>query len=177
MNLPDTLQTATLCLREPRLSDAETIFDSYAQDPDVVRFLSWTPHESLLQTRQFLKHCLDETTLKSSKAWVIENKSSSELLGMIDLRWDEFSASFGYVIAKHHWGKGVTTQALSAIRDTAMHQPRLYRFWGICDVDNIASARVMEKAGLELEGRLNRYCVHPNVDTTPRDCYSYAKTR
>jgi RimJ/RimL family protein N-acetyltransferase len=47
----------------------------------------------------------------------------------------------------------------------------------VCDVDNIASARVMEKAGLTLEGRLRRWLVHPNISDEPRDCLGYARVR
>jgi len=47
----------------------------------------------------------------------------------------------------------------------------------VCDVENIASARVMEKAGLSREGVLRRWLVHPNLGPEPRDCYGYARVR
>ncbi|MBV8911854.1 MAG: GNAT family N-acetyltransferase, partial [Acetobacteraceae bacterium] len=47
----------------------------------------------------------------------------------------------------------------------------------VCDVENRASARVMEKAGLEREAILRRWLVHPNLGEAPRDCFSYAKVR
>ena len=46
--------------------------------------------------------------------------------------------------------------------------------WATCDVDNLASARVLEKAGFEREGRLHNWIVHPNIGPEPRDCYVYA---
>lgn len=49
---------------------------------------------------------------------------------------------------------------------------RLSRF-----LDNPASARVMEKAGMKFEGLLRRYMVHPNINEEPRDCLMYAATR
>jgi len=176
MNFPDVYETHALRLRLPQLEDASIIFNRYSQDSEVVRYLSWRAHTSVLQTRQFLKHCLSAHTQEASRAWVIEDKQDHELFGMIDLRWEETSASFGYVIAKRYWGQGITTQALCAVRDLALMQSQVYRFWGVCDVENSASARVMEKAGLALEGRLKRYVVHPNVDSAPRDCFCYAKT-
>jgi RimJ/RimL family protein N-acetyltransferase len=44
-------------------------------------------------------------------------------------------------------------------------------------VENIASARVMEKAGMAREGLLRRYVVHPNISAEPRDAYLYAVVR
>ena len=52
-----------------------------------------------------------------------------------------------------------------------------WRIGAVCDVENRASARVMEKAGLEREGILRRWIIHPNVGFEPRDCFSYAMVR
>ena len=46
--------------------------------------------------------------------------------------------------------------------------------WAVCDIDNLASARVMEKAGMQREGILKRWSVHPNISAEPRDSYCYA---
>ena len=56
MNWPNTVETERLVLRVPVASDAEAIFDGYARDPEVVRYLTWRPHRSLTDTRQFLNH-------------------------------------------------------------------------------------------------------------------------
>lgn len=46
-----------------------------------------------------------------------------------------------------------------------------------CDLDNLASSRVMENAGMIREGILRRYLTHPNISEDPRDCFLYAKVR
>jgi ribosomal-protein-alanine N-acetyltransferase len=58
-----------------------------------------------------------------------------------------------------------------------MRQPAVFRISAVCDVDNIGSARVMEKADLVREGVLRRWLVHPNISDQPRDCFSYARVR
>jgi RimJ/RimL family protein N-acetyltransferase len=55
-----------------------------------------------------------------------------------------------------------------------MDQPTVYRVWAACDIDNIASARLLESVGMQLEGTLRRWLVHPNVSDSPRDCLCYA---
>jgi len=57
------------------------------------------------------------------------------------------------------------------------HEPDIYRVFATCDVDNPASAKVMEKAGMKYEGLLRRYMIHPNVSEEPRDCLMYARVR
>jgi len=44
----------------------------------------------------------------------------------------------------------------------------------MCDVDNLASARVLEKVGMSREGVLRRSTMHPNASDEPRDSYCYA---
>jgi RimJ/RimL family protein N-acetyltransferase len=69
------------------------------------------------------------------------------------------------------------TEALSEVAHWALRQPEIFRISAVCDVENIASARVMEKAGLIREGLLRRWLVHPNISDKPRDCFAYAKAR
>ena len=51
----------------------------------------------------------------------------------------------------------------------------MYRISAICHVDNIRSARVLERAGLSFEGRLVRHTVFPNISTEPQDVLQFAK--
>jgi RimJ/RimL family protein N-acetyltransferase len=48
----------------------------------------------------------------------------------------------------------------------------IYRAEAFCDVDHPASARVMEKAGMEREGILRRYFRHPSISEAPRESYA-----
>jgi len=44
---PESFATARLILRKPRVEDAPLIFAAYAQDPEVVRYLTFLPHRSV----------------------------------------------------------------------------------------------------------------------------------
>ena len=69
------------------------------------------------------------------------------------------------------------TEVLTHVVEWALRQPGIWRIGDVCDVENTASARVMEKAGLQREGVLRRWSVHPNLGEAPRDCIGYAKVR
>lgn len=53
--LPGEFETARYHLRRVELNDAKAIFDSYATDADVTRFLGWKPHRSLADTFTLLE--------------------------------------------------------------------------------------------------------------------------
>ena len=84
---------------------------------------------------------------------------------------------FGYVLARRWWGQGLMTEALTEIAGWVLRQDGVFRVASTCDVDNIGSARVMEKAGLAREGLLRRWLVYPNISDEPRDCFCYARVR
>lgn len=177
MQAPEVLETARLRLRAPQLEDAKVIFDSYAQDPVVTRYLVWLPHQSVETTETFIAHCIDQRANASAFSYVITRKADAQLLGMIDLRPDRHGANIGYVLAKEYWRQGIMTEAARCVIEYALSQPAIYRVQAFCDVDNVASARTLEKIGMRSEGTLRRYIVHPTVSSRPRDCYLYAITK
>jgi RimJ/RimL family protein N-acetyltransferase len=171
------MRTRRLVLRAPRLTDARAIFDRYAQDAAVARFMIWRPHGSLAETEAFVQGCVEGWARGSRCAWVITRPADGAVLGMIEARLDGHAAGIGYVLARSEWGQGYMTEAATAVVAELLALAAIYRVWAVCDVDNHASARVLEKAGLTLEGRLRRCIVHPNVSPEPRDVFCYARVR
>lgn len=63
----------------------------------------------------------------------------------------------GYTLARELWGQGLITEALGAIIAFGFKELELLRLAALCQVDNIGSARVLEKSGLKFEGVLRQY--------------------
>lgn len=177
MDSDSTIMTERLQLRPPTLDDAEQMFSQYSTDPIVSKYLTWKPHGDISETIGFLEDQLIQIAKGDFKSWCIIRRTDNTLMGMIDLRVSGFSANSGYVLGNDYWGNGYMTEALSAVREVVMDMPHVYRYWLICDVDNPASAKVMEKSGFQFEGILRRFCIHPNISASPRDskCYSVVK--
>ena len=171
MNLPEKIETGRLVLRKPRMEDAPFIFKRYAQDPEVTRYLIWKPHERMSETEDFLKRCLDVWEQKTNFPYVLTIKGKDEPIGMLEVHTKWFKLEVGYALARSFWGNGYMTEVLRAVIAWAFKQPDIFRVQAICDVENIGSARVMEKAGMEREGLLRRYVLHPNISDEPRDAY------
>lgn len=176
-NPPETLKTKRLRLRKPVLKDAEAIFAQYAQDVEVTKYVSWRSHRTVKDTREFLRVCLSAWEERKSFHWAIVREEDNQLVGMISARVDSHKWELGYVLARSCWGRGYMTEVVKSLIERAFKQPEIYRVWAVCDVDNLASARVMEKAGMTREGILRSWSVHPNVSAVPRDsfCYSVSK--
>jgi ribosomal-protein-alanine N-acetyltransferase len=175
--LPDTFRTARLFLRPIAMADAGPIFDAYSRDPSVADFLIWRPNRTRGDIESYIGSCL-ETPTHRARTYVLQGRKDSVIRGGLDLRQaDRHRLEFGYVLARAFWGRGLMTEALTEIVRWGLEQPAIFRIGAVCDVDNIASARVMEKSGLIREGLLRRYLIHPGISKEPRDCFSYARVR
>jgi RimJ/RimL family protein N-acetyltransferase len=173
-NPPTILKTERLRLRKVKLADAEAIFRQYAQDPEVTKYVSWHAHKHIEETRDFVRTCLLAWDAGNAFHWVIERLEDKQIIGMMSARAGGEKWELGYVLARIQWKRGYMTEAVKGIISWAMRQKDIYRIWAVCDVDNLASARVMEKAGMQREGVLRRWSVHPNISAEPRDSYCYA---
>jgi len=174
MNSSEKIETERFILRKVRMEDASAIFETYAQDPEVTRYLTWKPHQNIQDTEQFLLACGQLWRTGKDFAYAITLKDDNKLIGMFGLFPMKLKLEVGYVLARPYWGKGYMTEVLRAVIEWAFKQPDIFRVQAFCDVDNIGSARVLEKAGMEREGLLRRYVLHPNISDEPRDVYLYA---
>jgi RimJ/RimL family protein N-acetyltransferase len=69
------------------------------------------------------------------------------------------SVEIGYWLGEEHWGRGIVTEAVQAATAYAFRAFDAHRLWAGVFAWNPASARVLEKAGYELEGRLRQAIV------------------
>jgi RimJ/RimL family protein N-acetyltransferase len=84
-------------------------------------------------------------------------RAESRLIGNCGVRKkgpDAFEADMGYEIAPPYWGRGYATEAARAILAFGFDELKLHRISATCLADNLASARLLEKIGMRLEGRL-----------------------
>jgi len=174
MKPPEQIETERLILRKPRMEDALAVFTGWVQDPEVTYFLTWRLHENIGQTESMLRNAIAAWDGDSRFPFMITLKENGTVIGMIDPHIEGHKAAIGYVMNRGYQGKGYMTESTRAIIDWALGQPSIYRVYATTDVENIASQRVMEKAGMQREGLLRKYIVHPNIGDVPRDSYMYA---
>jgi ribosomal-protein-alanine N-acetyltransferase len=176
--LPEQFYTQRYLLRRVTADDARSIFESYANDPEVTRFLGWKPHSSETDTAAFLEGATSEWDQgRGFPVVAFPLQSPDNLIGMFHPHLVGHRVNYGYVLRRSAWGKGAASEIMRWLVEHALSHPEIFRAEAFCDVDNAASARVMEKAGMNREGILRRYFRHPNIADTPRDCAIYSKVR
>jgi RimJ/RimL family protein N-acetyltransferase len=153
------------------------MFAAYAKDEEIARFVTWRPHATASESEAVIDHFLDSWRQGREFHWLVFLRGSNTLMGAAGLRKQEHQLELGYVLARRYWGRGYMTEAIAALVDWAFTEPSVFRVGAVCDTDNRRSARLLERAGFEREGILRSWAVHPNISPTPRDCYSYSRTR
>ena len=144
---PEVIATERLRLRRPRPSDADAIFE-YGSDPEVTRYMDWPRHEKVDTVADYLATCAPRWDSGAEYYWVIARPADDRAIGGISCRVKGHAVDFGYVLNRHHWRQGFATEAARAVVDLAFSLASVHRVWATCDVENLASVRVLEKLGL-----------------------------
>jgi ribosomal-protein-alanine N-acetyltransferase len=172
------MSTERVTLRPARRDDAQAIFDNYAADPEVTRYLQWRPQRDVDSVRAFLSQCEALGAAGTELSWVISETPLGEAVGMIALRLKSaIKAELGYVLARRFWGRGYMPEAARAVIALGLGALGRYRIHAYTDFENTQSMRVLEKAGMKREGLLRRYAMHPNLHSEPRDAVMFASCR
>jgi ribosomal-protein-alanine N-acetyltransferase len=116
----------------------------------------------LEQARAFLSWIAG---LPSPTVWAIEvDGEASGGIG-IEIRSDveRVSAEIGYWLGESVWGRGIATEALTAVTAEAFARFDLTRLYAVPFADHTASVRVLEKAGYVREGHMRRSAIKNGV--------------
>ena len=176
--LPDTIQTKRLQLSVPEVSDGEEIFKSYASDKRVTVYMTWKPHTTVADTREFLSDTIAEWEKNISYSYKVVHISTGRIIGMVKIViTSKKSAMVGYVFAYNEWNRGYATELLHTIIQTLFCSSDIYEVSATCDVENKASERVMKKAGMKFVKILPKYVIHPNISPNPRDVCLYVVSK
>ncbi len=143
------LETERLILRPLQVSDAEEIFCNWATDPEVSRFMSWSVHENIEVTREWLRETEEHLELDTAYDWGFERKFDHTLIGSGGMYFNEERKMFmiGYNLMKSCWNQGYTTEAVKRILRFAVEERKQERLFAYHAKENPNSGRVMEKAG------------------------------
>jgi RimJ/RimL family protein N-acetyltransferase len=171
---PERITGPRLVLRPPVLDDAGAIFQRVARDPQVTKYLQWAPHADVAATRRVIAEKTNVSDVE--RTWVIELRNSGEVIGLTSCRRPGgHSVELGCCLGRRWWGKGHTAEVVGMLIGALEADPTVYRVWATCHVDNLGSARVLERAGFVLEGRLARHAVYPTMGPEPQDSLLYAR--
>lgn len=148
------LETDRLLLRQMLVGDCHDMYE-YARRADVTKHLTWSPHPNVEYTKEYLAYLSHHYRLGDFYDWAVILKEENKMIGTCGFTRFHFphdSAEVGYVIHPGYWGRGIATEALSAVIRFGFETIGLHRIEAKYMPENEASRRVMEKVGMHFEG-------------------------
>lgn len=150
------LETDRLVLRKWRLED-QAQAAALLGDPDVMKFSDHGALTSAQQLDWFKKALAVRRGDLLSGPWAIARKSTGRAIGYITLsndpkRTQPGDVEIGFRLARHAWGKGYATEAVTGLLRRTGDISSLSRIVAIIDPLNTRSSRVLEKLGMSQIG-------------------------
>lgn len=142
-----TLETDRLILRPFELDDAESMFNNWASDEEVTKYLTWNTHKSIEETKEILAFWVNQYEKEERINFAIVYKENNELIGGIDVvGYLEGVPVIGYNLSRKYWNKGIMTEACKKVIELLFslnHEKIIIEAM----VENIGSNRVIQKCG------------------------------
>ncbi|MCR5807504.1 MAG: GNAT family N-acetyltransferase [Oscillospiraceae bacterium] len=151
------IETERLILRRFVIDDAQDMFNNWASDSDVTKFLTWPAHPAVEVTKEIISGWVERYDNNDFYQWAIVPKELSEPIGSIaavEIKEEINAAHIGYCIGKTWWHQGYTSEALKAVIDYFFDKVGADRVEARHDTNNPHSGMVMKKCGMQYEGTL-----------------------
>ena len=141
-------QTPRLIIRE-FLPEEETIYLEHFTDEEVCLYLPKRTTEERINI--FHTALANYSSNKQLGIWGMFNKTNGEFIGSCLLRFfnnETDVVEVGYSLERKYWGQGIGTEMTEAMIAHAFENAHTVEVVGVTVLENIASQRVLEKAGL-----------------------------
>lgn len=149
------IETERLILRRFTRDDGRAMYENWASDDAVTRYLTWPTHSSIDVSDAVLKDWVSSYVKDDYYQWAIVLKERGEPIGSIAVGSHDDrvqKAEVGYCIGKKWWHQGIMSEAFQAVIAFLMDEVGMRRIEARHDPRNLYSGAVMRKCGLRLEG-------------------------
>lgn len=147
------IETDRLILRDMEDYDVEGIF-ALDSDPEVHEYLGKNPIKTIEQAKEVINYVRNQYKEHGIGRWAVIDKRTNEFMGWSGLKFEQNVREFdyfdlGYRFRKEFWGKGIATETALASIKYGFEELELDQISGAADVNNIASNKILQKAGLK----------------------------
>ena len=154
------IETERLILRRFIIEDAQDMYQNWASDPEVTKFLSWPVHQSVDVSKKVIANWINSYSEPDNYQWAITLKLSDQAvigsIGVVHKSDDIGKVEIGYCIGRKWWHQGITSEALKALIDFFINEVGINRVEAIHDPNNPNSGKVMSKCGMKYEGTMRQ---------------------
>lgn len=151
----EKLISKRLILRPLKVSDATMMFNNWAYDDRVTKYLSWPSHQSVETTKKSLMVRKKKYLKFKYYDWGIVVKDTKELIGTITVvRQNSLKKimELGFCIGYEWWGNGYTAETMKIVIGYLFQNTNVNWIEACHDKRNNNSGKVMRKSGMTYEG-------------------------
>ncbi len=152
------LETERLILRRIKSSDAKPMFDNWASDDEVTKYLTWPTHSSVDVSKDVISEWIQNYSDNKFYQWGIALKDNVDepigSISVVHMDDDIDMVHIGYCIGRKWWHQGVTSEAFKEVIRFLIEEVGAKRIESRHDSNNPNSGKVMLKCGLQYEGTL-----------------------
>ncbi len=169
-----SFETERLTIRRFREDDWKDLYD-YLSSEAVVKY---EPYDVFSE-----EACKEEAVKRSNNEafWAVCLKENGKVIGNVYFQLQEpreiRTWEIGFVFNPSYFGKGYATESCSKILDHAFNELNAHRVLAMCNPENTASWKLMERLGMRREGHfLKKMYFKTDENGTPlwHDAYEYA---
>lgn len=173
------LETDRLVLRRYIPEDAAAMYQNWASDQEVTKFLTWPAHSSQDVSRAVTEDWVTQYSNENYYHWAIVLKDNGDEpigdIAVVNMKENISMMHIGYCIGRPWWHKGITSEALKAVMDFLFDVVEVNRIEARHDPRNSNSGKVMKKCGMKYEGTL-RSSDWNNQGVCDACCYALLKS-
>ena len=148
------LETERLILRRFLLDDAPDMYNNWANDDEVTRFLVWPTHANVDVSRSVIENWLAEYDAHGQYIWCIEYRENHRAIGsigVVERNPITGALEVGYCLSRNYWGRGLMSEALGAVTGFLFNQVKAASLEARVDERNLKSKSLLEKCGFILD--------------------------
>ena len=158
-----TLETKRLILRQVSLKDAGILYQELGCYPEMIRYTGWNPYNSEESATEKIKQDIANSEREGFYSWIIEADGRPiGTIGAYGYDQEISSIEIGYSIFRAEWGHRYASEAAARVVKFLIHEEGINRVHAWCHCENLASAAVLESAGLRQEGLLRQAMRNPD---------------
>ena len=156
--LQHTINTERLRLRGWKPED-HAPFAAMCADPDVMRYIGNGQTRTADDAARYIASFEKEWNERGFGLFAVESKQTGDLIGFTGFSWPDFlpevfpSVEIGWRFSKPSWGKGIASEAAAAALSFGVNELGITDIVSIHQLENRASARIMQKLGMVLDRR------------------------
>ena len=173
------LESNRLLFRKASINDSKDMFNNWASDKEVTKYLSWDAYEKEENAVSYLKYLEEEYTKDNFYNWIVVSKEDNTpigTIGAVDIDIKNNTVEIGYYYGRKWWGKGLATESLKRVIKFFFEEVEVETIYADHIDANPASGKVMEKAGMKYEGIMRKRALN-KVTKKQADLIYYSITK